>query len=132
MFTELQERIQQRLLRKVDRAESAFVRQHTAKITQHCKHKGRQLSLGIFVCRIGCCGENEFNAAQCWDEKAAACPEFTLKKSVSDLKHQFQSMDEEELRVRWPSVGELMWVKKQIEELIQLGMERINPTQKVG
>jgi len=111
--------VNKRLEKKLQRAEGAFVRQYTEKTTHNCHHSGRRLSPQVQACKIKWQGADEQSAAQCWDEKARGCTLFKLKKSPAELKQKFRSLSEEEIALRWPSIGSLLWIKRTIEERLK-------------
>lgn len=128
---------QERLDKKVQRAQRAFVKAGTTKETTNCRYHGRKIGDNICVCSIWAKGHNESTAGQCWNEKAARCPDFVLAKSEETLRDEFLNLTEEELRVRWPSIGELLWIKRQIEEQLNQVREseaviKDDPTKRVG
>jgi hypothetical protein len=122
---ELLAAVEIRTRRKIKQAEEAYLRQKTIKQASNCQHGGRPLTENISVCKIYCQGEHEAQAGQCWREKAHLCPEFTLKRSEARHRRDFQQIPHEELALRWPSIGELLWVRKQI--LIELGRDPNDP-----
>lgn len=128
MTEELLKLIEDRLKKKLNKAREAYVKERARKATVNCQHSGRALSDGVRVCKLACMGENEAAARQCWNEKATWCPEFT-RKSDEALREEFKQFSEAEIRIRWPSVGELLWMKKQAENLIQVNTERLKTTE---
>jgi len=114
------EQVKLRLEKKRKNAEEAYVRMNTVKATLNCVHHGRALAEKTHVCKLGCMGETETLAGQCWDEKARQCPLMQLRKDESALRAEFRSMSWEEIRLRWPSIGELLWILRENERLIQL------------
>jgi len=111
--------IETRLAKKLKRAETAYIKQHTQKISQNCGHYDREVSDGLVVCKMQCIGENEAAASTCWAEKAAWCTKFKLKRSVQQLRLRFKQLSKEELRLRWPSINELYWTQELLKEQIQ-------------
>lgn len=112
---ELVQAVRRRLLKKFQAAERAYVNQFIAKATLNCKHHGRKLAEKIHHCKINAMGDyqgdGQRGASCCWDEKAALCPLFELKRTLSQLKVEFKDMFPEERSLRWPALGELIWVE---------------------
>jgi hypothetical protein len=118
--------IQKRLTKKLARARQAFLKENTLKKTQNCVNKGRNLSGAIHHCKINAMGNDELGASQCWDEKACLCPLFEYKYTPEQLDRQFQGMNLNELKLRWPSIGELIRVQdllKQADEIKSHGQD---------
>ncbi len=117
MHEQLLALIDLRIRRKAQKAEDAFVNEHTARRTQNCRHRGPRLGDKLHGCRLQCSGANEQHAGTCHDAKAQCCPEFTPRTPPADLREQFRTMPEEELALRWPSLNELFWVRRNVEAL---------------
>lgn len=106
-----------RLERKLRKAEEAYVREMTSKKAANCYFGGRTLNTEQNVCRLQCQGMTEGHANLCWLEKAQGCLDFQLKKSLDTLISDFRAISQEELALRWPSIGELLWLRRKILEL---------------
>jgi hypothetical protein len=117
MLKEIKKQVEQRLERKLKKAESAFVREKTSTKAENCFYGGRLLTGNIRNCKLKCQGASEFCALQCWDEKARDCNSFRLKIPAEKIREQFRSFLKEEVSIRWPSIGELSWVLEQIKLL---------------
>lgn len=117
MHEQLLALIDLRLRRKTLKAEDAFVNDHTARRTRNCRHRGPDLGDRLHGCRLQCSGANEQHAGTCHDAKAQSCPEFAPRTPPAELREQFRTMPEEELCLRWPSINELLWVRRKIEAL---------------
>ena len=100
------------------KAEQAYVRQKTVKCTVNCIFSGRGLAEKIHICKINAQGNDEITASQCWDEKARTCTLFELVKQPENLKKEFRSLSLQDISLRWPSIGELLWVKSNIQKLM--------------
>lgn len=110
--------VEKKVSRKLRIFEDSYVKEHTAKKTQNCLHHGRCLSKGLHVCKILSQGANESESLLCHDEKASRCEDFQLKIPVEKLRDQYlRIVKSEEISVRYPSVGELLWVLKKIQEI---------------
>ena len=107
--------VTQRLDRKTQTAEDGFVRANTCKCTNNCKFAGRQLGDGIRACKAHACGENEQEASTCHDRKSVTCSLFVPRLTPEQVRSKFRQMSDEELAVRYPSIGTLMWVLKQAQ-----------------
>lgn len=114
---ELKVLVEERLEKKKRKAEDAYVKAQTTKETRNCRHHGSSLSDKIYICKLKCQGTDELSAAQCWNEKARGCPDFSLQKSKEALKSEFRNLGDAEIALRWPSIGELLWVKKTLDTL---------------
>lgn len=124
MLNQIFEIVESRLQRKLRKAESAFVREKTSQKTENCGNAGRLLTGQLRACRLKCQGTNEFTAIQCWNEKALGCKLFKLANSSEVLREKFKSFSREEISIRWPSVGELMFVVDQIKMIQQKNEEK--------
>jgi hypothetical protein len=107
--------VAQRLDRKTKTAEDGFVRSNTCKCTNNCKFAGRHLGDGIRACKAQAIGENEQEASLCHDRKSVLCSMFVPRLTPEQLRAKFRQMSDEELAVRYPSIGTLMWVLKQAQ-----------------
>jgi hypothetical protein len=107
--------VTQRLDRKMKTAEDGFVRSNTCKCTNNCKFAGRHLGDGIRACKAQAIGENEQEASLCHDRKSVTCSLFVPRLAPEQLRAKFRQMSDEELAVRYPSIGTLMWVLKQAQ-----------------
>lgn len=117
MLEELEAEVEEKLRKKLKRAESAYIKARTQKETINCVNRGPQLAERIHVCKIGCCGTDGNTAGQCWNQKAQSCDEFRLAMSSEAIRQEFRDMDQGEIALRWPQLGELLWVVKKIREL---------------
>lgn len=117
MLEQLESEIEDRLRKKLKRAESAYIKARMQKETINCKHRGPQLAERIHVCKIGCCGVDGNTSGQCWNQKAQACDEFQHAVSSAGVRDEFRSLPEEEIALRWPQLGELLWALRRIKEL---------------
>lgn len=134
--------VQDRLNRKLARARQAYLRENFLKITTNCLNRGRQLSGESYHCKINAMGTHELGASQCWNEKASICPCFELKKSPEELERQFENMSVEELKLRWPSIGELIRIRdwlnqvdlihENVDSVPQGGFNRLSATSSEG
>jgi hypothetical protein len=113
--------LQDRLDKKLHKAEQAYVRQKTQQCTLNCIHKGRNLTPAVSHCNISAMGNSEQEATQCWDEKSLKCPVFKLKKTAEQLKLEFRQISQSEISLRWPAIGELYWIKSKLEEFLSKG-----------
>jgi hypothetical protein len=114
---ELLSKVRIRLARKVRQAQQAFINEFVSKKTANCTHKGRQLSDRNYHCKINAMGAHELGASQCWDEKAALCPLFELKRSSEQITRDFRNMSPRELAIRWPAIGELMRMEAWLNQI---------------
>jgi hypothetical protein len=122
MRDELRVAVEERLEKKRRRAEDAFVREGTEKTTVNCRHHGAAIAARgmrdqLFECRLRCQGGDEFTAASCHHEKARGCSDFALIRQPEALRRRFRELSEEELALRWPSLGELAWLLREIRRL---------------
>lgn len=113
--------VRARISKKLKQAERGYINQNTTKETLNCRHHGRRLSEKTRHCKIGAMGDHEMGASQCWEEKARLCPLFELKASPESLSRIFRSMDQEEISIRYPAIGELFRVESWISSLDDLG-----------
>lgn len=118
---EFREMVQERLRRKWQKAKTAWINARRSQVTENCIHAGRELSDRIRICKIGAMGKFEGNdgggATTCWNEKCKQCSLFEAE-TVESVSGDFERMTEDELRVRWPSIGELVFVLKEIDNAI--------------
>lgn len=119
LIEQLKAILMERLGKKTRRAEQSFVNEQLARKTCNCRHRGRSLDAGRFSCKILAYGGNENHAGVCDDEKARVCPEFCPLQSEAEARSRFRSITEVELRLRWPSLGELHWLLQQIDDLLR-------------
>lgn len=105
--------VTQRLERKTKKAEDGFVRANTCKCTNNCRFAGRHLGDGIRACKAQAIGENEQEASLCHDRKSILCSMFVPRLTPEQARSKFRQMSNEELSVRYPTIGTLMWVLKQ-------------------
>jgi hypothetical protein len=103
--------VERRLARRLARAESAYVRQARVRKTTNCRHHGSPVGDRVHGCRLHCLGANETEAGLCYPSKATVCPFFVPERSVAALREEFRRLSEDELRLRWPSLGELQWMR---------------------
>jgi hypothetical protein len=109
--------VEDRLRTRIDQAETAHVTEHTTRCTKNCRH-ARPLSNGSIGCTARRWGTTEQEALTCNDTKALACPGFSPPHTEEELRSQFRSMPEAELCLRWNSVNELLWARRQILNLL--------------
>lgn len=117
MIEQLEVEVLERLQRKLERAESSFIKSKTLKLTSNCRNGGSQIGGKIFVCKISCIGVDARSSGQCFDEKARACGDFSLRRSVEIIREIFRGMSESELTLRWPQLGELFWMRDKLRFL---------------
>jgi len=117
MLEKLQQDVEQRLENKLWRAEGAYIKALSAKSPKNCKNCKVRLSDREFSCLIACQGVDAQSAGICFEEKARGCEDFQLRKSIEVLRKQFRSFSMEEISLRWPQIGELLWLQKRIKEL---------------
>jgi hypothetical protein len=113
----------QRKQNKLRAAEEAYVKSFRTKTTTNCEHHGRPLAdkgpqpyLTTHVCKLKCIGADERSATQCWPEKAQQCDLFSLIKTEDQLRAEFRSIPEGEIILRWPTIGELIWLEKLLSQ----------------
>ena len=109
--------IEERLLKKKNKAEDAYIRAGTSKETRNCRYHGTSLADRISVCTIKCQGMNESEAGICHNQKAQGCSQFKLIKSEEALRVEFRKLSDSEIALRWPSIGELLWILRNIDNL---------------
>lgn len=112
-------RVEHRLQKKIERAEQAFIRQSTLKKPEHCTHLGRRLGEDTHICLIQCVGQFESEAFICYPDKARGCEGLELREPVDAVRKRFRNFSDDEIRLRWPSVGELLWIRKEITALMR-------------
>lgn len=93
---------------ETQRAEDAFVRAHTAKATNNCKHAGQPIGDGLRACTIKACGVNEVEAGCCYDRKAVTCSLFVPTVPPEEARTRFRSLSERQLAALWPTLGKLL------------------------
>lgn len=111
----LYDRVLSRYRAKFNHAKGAYIRESTSKCADNCKHGGRRLTDELRVCNLFCQGKNEAQAQTCWKEKAQQCISFTPRKTADELADEFSEIPLDQLHLRWPSLGELSWVLRQIK-----------------
>ena len=125
-FGSLLGRVETRLKRKIENAEDAFIRSSMVRRTENCRHSGKQINDKISICTIQCVGKHEGEASICYNDKASGCEEFNFRESVEKVKKDFRALSEAELKLRWPSIGELFWVRREIlREMEEASDEKI-------
>jgi len=112
---ELEVAVNERIRKKLQRAEGAFIKAHSQKETSNCRHHGPLLSDNMYVCKISCIGTDARSAGACFNQKARACDEFSLKRSVETRRAEFRAFTEDEIAIRNPHIGELFWMRNQIK-----------------
>lgn len=105
--------VEDRLRTRLRQAEDAHVAEHTARCSKNCRHALR-LSTGNFGCTTRRWGATEQAATTCSDTKAQSCPGFSLPHTEDQLREKFRAMPETDLGLRWPSINELIWIKRQV------------------
>lgn len=113
------ELVRKRLRDKRSRAEDAYVNSKRTKTTKNCTHCGPNLGDQYWGCKLMAIGENSIEAARCYDQKASYCPLFALPKPLQEFRQDFQNLAEEELRIRWPAIGELVRVEQLLHSLVE-------------
>lgn len=93
---------------ETQRAEDAFVRAHTAKATNNCRHAGQPIGDGIRACTIRACGTTEVESGCCYDRKAITCSLFVPAVPPEEARRRFRSQSEQELIAAWPTLGKLL------------------------
>jgi hypothetical protein len=108
---------------KLRDAENAYVKSFLVKTTTNCIHHGRPLAdkgpqpyLTTHVCKLKCMGTDERSATQCWPEKAQQCDLFTIAQSEDKIREEFRKIPEQEIILRWPTIGELIWLEKLLSQ----------------
>jgi hypothetical protein len=117
-LSEFREWLQERLNKRLKKAEDAFVKQKTAKIPENCANSGREINPGVFVCRIAAMGVNEIDATTCHREKAGICPLFVLGKSVNQVKKEFRGLPIVDVGIRWPAINECGRILKFVDSVL--------------
>ncbi len=105
--------LEDRLRSRTEQAEVAHVTEHTARCSKNCRH-ARPLFDGTVGCTARRWGATEEAAAACSDAKAQSCPGFAPPLTEDELRTNFRSMTPNELGLRWPSINELLWIKRQV------------------
>jgi hypothetical protein len=90
------------------KAEDAFVRAHTAKATNNCKHAGQVIGDALRACTIRACGVTELESVCCHDRKATTCTLFVPATPPETARRLFRSQTEQELIAAWPTLGKLL------------------------
>jgi hypothetical protein len=105
--------VEDRLQARIEQAEDAHVTEYTARCSKNCRHALR-LSTGTFGCDARRWGATEQDATTCSDAKAQSCPGFSPPHTEDEIREKFRAMPETELGLRWPSINELLWIKRQV------------------
>jgi hypothetical protein len=108
--------VERRLDEKYRKAENAYVAEKFLKVTTNCRYGGERLDGTLHVCRLRCIGTNEFAAATCHPEKARNCGDFEPEKTEAQVRAEFRALPD--LRLRWPSLNELFWIREQIRQAL--------------
>jgi hypothetical protein len=124
--------VEERIVKKKRRAEDAFLRAKKVKVTENCRHHGASLSEHLYVCKLRCQGANETDAGICHNQKAAGCPDFTVGRTDEAIRGEFRGFTDSEVAIRWPSIGELMWVRRQLSETAQEKLPQEEPEKKAS
>ncbi len=95
------------------KAEDAFVRAHTAKVTNNCKHAGQAIGDALRACTVRACGTSEVESGCCYDRKAVICSLFVPSVPPEAARRLFRSQTERELIAAWPTLGKLLRMLRQ-------------------